>query len=70
MTFRITLPQILKDSLVRPNYEAQIWRDIVTNISKRVLYINFGTKILSGRPRNRWQDGVRGDGRIVGGEGW
>jgi hypothetical protein len=24
---------------------------------------------LTGRPRNRWQDEVREDGRIVGGEG-
>jgi hypothetical protein len=24
----------------------------------------------SGRPRNRWQDEVREDGRIVGGEEW
>jgi hypothetical protein len=38
-------------------------------IPKRVLYMNFGTR-LRGRPRNRWQDGVREDGRIVGGEGW
>jgi len=28
-----------------------------------------GTTRLRGRPRNRWQDGVREDGRIVGGEG-
>jgi hypothetical protein len=28
-----------------------------------------GTR-LRGRPRNRWQDEVRKDGRIVGGEGW
>jgi hypothetical protein len=25
---------------------------------------------LRGRPRNRWQDEVREDGRIVDGEGW
>jgi len=39
-------------------------------IPKRVLYMNLGTKILRGRPRNRWQNEVREDGRIVGGEGW
>jgi hypothetical protein len=38
-------------------------------IPKRVLYMNLGTR-LRGRSRNRWQDEVREDGRIVGGEGW
>jgi hypothetical protein len=33
-------------------------------IPKRVLYMNLGTR-LRGRPRNRWQYGVREDGRIV-----
>jgi len=37
---------------------------------KRVLYMNLGTSRLRGIPRNRWQDEVREDGRIVGGEGW
>jgi len=32
--------------------------------------MKFRTTRLRGRPRNRWQDGVREDGRIVGGEGW
>jgi len=36
----------------------------------RVLYMNLRTKRLRGRPRNRWQDEVREDGRVVGEEGW
>jgi hypothetical protein len=39
-------------------------------IPKRVLYMNLGTTRLRGRPRSSWQDEVREDGRIVGGEGW
>jgi len=39
-------------------------------ILKRVLYMNLRKTRLSGRPRNRWQDEVREDGRIVGEEGW
>jgi len=39
-------------------------------IPRRVLYMNLGTARLRGRPRNRWQNEVREDGRIVGGEGW
>jgi hypothetical protein len=39
-------------------------------IPKRILYMNLGTIRLRGRPRNRRQDEVREDGRIVGGEGW
>ena len=32
--------------------------------------MNLGTTSLRGRPRHRWQDEVRADGRIVGGERW
>jgi hypothetical protein len=35
-------------------------------IPKRTLYMNLGTRRLRGRPRNRWQDEVREDGRIAG----
>jgi hypothetical protein len=38
-------------------------------IPKTVLYMNLGTTRLRGRPRNRWHNEVREDGRIVG-EGW
>ena len=39
-------------------------------IPKRVIYMNLGTTRLRVRPRNRWQDEVREDGRIVSGEVW
>jgi len=39
-------------------------------IPKRVLYMNFEAMRLRGRPRNRWRDEVREDGRLVGGKGW
>jgi hypothetical protein len=39
-------------------------------IPKRVLYMNLETTKPRGRPRKRWQDEVREDGRMVGGEEW
>jgi hypothetical protein len=38
-------------------------------IPKKVLYMNLEKTRLRGRPRNRWQDKVRDDGRLVGGKG-
>jgi hypothetical protein len=38
-------------------------------IPKRVFFMNL-EKRLRGRPRSRWQDEVREDGRTVGGEEW
>jgi len=32
-------------------------------IPKKVLYMNLEARRLTGRPRNRWQDEVREDGR-------
>jgi hypothetical protein len=39
-------------------------------IPKRVLYMNLETTSLRGRPSNRWQDEMRDDVRIIGGEEW
>jgi hypothetical protein len=39
-------------------------------IPNKVLYMNMETTKLRGRPRNRGQDEVREDGRLVGREGW
>jgi hypothetical protein len=39
-------------------------------IPKRVLYMNLESTRPRGRQRNRWQDEVREDGRIVGGVEW
>jgi hypothetical protein len=39
-------------------------------IPKRVYYMNLESTTPRGRPRNRWQDEVKEDGRIVGGEEW
>jgi len=37
---------------------------------KKALYINLEAKRQIGRTRNRWQEVVRKDGRLVGGKGW
>jgi hypothetical protein len=39
-------------------------------IPQKILYMNLETMMLRGRPRNRWQDEVREDGRLVGGKVW
>jgi len=39
-------------------------------IPKKVLYMNLEATRMRGRPRKRWQDEVREDGRLVGGRGW
>jgi hypothetical protein len=39
-------------------------------ILKRALYMNLELTRPRGTPRNRWQDEVREDGKIVCGEGW
>jgi hypothetical protein len=48
----------------------QVQRVEENTIPKRVLYMNLESTRPRGRSRKRWQDEMRKDGRIVGGEGW
>jgi hypothetical protein len=54
----------------RLHWFAHVLRMEENRIPKRILYMNLGTTRLRIRPRNRWQNEVREDGRIVGGDGW
>jgi len=48
----------------------QVQRMEDNRIPKKVSYMNLEKTRLRGRPKNRWQDEVKGDGRLVGGKGW
>jgi len=56
--------------LNRLHWFGHVQRMEENRIPKRILYMNVETTRLRGRPRNTWQEGVREDGRIVGGERW
>jgi hypothetical protein len=44
------------------------WKKI--DFPQKVLRMNLETARLRRKPRNRWQDEVREDERLVGGKGW
>jgi hypothetical protein len=56
--------------LHRLRWFGRVQRMEENRIPKIVLYMNLETTRPRGRLRNRWQDEVREDGRIVGGEEW
>jgi hypothetical protein len=65
------LPTIIEAiRLNRLHWFGHLQRMEENRIPKSVLYMYLGTTRLRGRPRNRWQEEVREDGRIAGGEGW
>ena len=57
-------------SLNRLHCFGHVQRMEENRIPKKGLYINLETMWLRGRPGNRWQNGVREYGRLVGGKGW
>ena len=68
---RVKNPTIIETiGLNRLRWFGRVQRMEGNRIPQRVLYMNLGTIRLRGGPRNRRQDEVREDGRIVGGEGW
>jgi len=69
MYANVKKPTIIETiSLNRLRWFDHVQRMEENRIPKRVLYMNLGTTRLRGRPRNRRQDEVWEDGRIVGGE--
>jgi hypothetical protein len=58
---RVKKPAIIETiKLNRLRWFGHVQRMEENRIPKRVLYVNFRTTRLRGRPRNRWQDEVRG----------
>ena len=56
--------------LDRLHWFGHVQRIEQNRIPKEVVYMNLETR-MRGRPRNRWQDEVRQDGRLVSGKkGW
>jgi len=49
--------------LNRLHWFGHVQRMEENRIPKKVLYMNLGTTRLRGRPRNRWQNEVRANGR-------
>jgi len=42
----------------------------VKRVPKKAFYMNLEETRLRSTPRSKWQDEVREDGRLVGGNGW
>jgi len=67
MVKKPTITETIRLNILR--WFGHVQRMEENRIPKRLLYMNLGTTRLRGRPRNRWQDEVREDGRLVVGKG-
>jgi hypothetical protein len=65
----VSKPNITRDNNAK-EWFGHVQRMKENKIPERVLYMNLETTRLICRPRNRWQNAVREDGRIVGREVW
>jgi hypothetical protein len=63
-----TMTEIIR--LNRLGWFGQLQRMEENAIYNKVLYMNLETTRLRSRPRNRWQDEAKEDGRLVGRKGW
>jgi hypothetical protein len=63
-----TVTEIIR--LNRLRWFGHVQRMEENGIPNKVLCMNLETKRVRGRPRNRWQDEVRQDGRVDGGKVW
>jgi len=68
MVKKLTITETIR--LNRLRWFGHVQRMEENRIPQNVLYMNLETMRLRGRPRNRWQDEVREDGRLVGGTWW
>ena len=78
--WRILTDKEMYASVEKPTITETIWLNRLcwfghvqrmeeNRIPKKLLYMNLEATRLTGRPRNRWQDEVREDQRLVGGKG-
>jgi hypothetical protein len=65
-----TTTETIKLHSCRLRWFGYVQRMEENRIPNRVLCMSLESTRTRGKPRNRWQDEVREDGRIVGGEEW
>ena len=68
MVKKPTIAETIRQNIL--HWFGHVQRMEENRIPKEVLSMNLEITRLRGRPRNRWQDEITQDGRLVGGTGW